>query len=353
MTLTGLLSQALLLTGGSYLLFIPGYADERLAALLLAISLLSLVHVYEGRRWRLIPLGLLCLLCLFTPHFLPFLPCALYAAWDREEALPVGLMLLAPLAAHVPQLSLPLGLLMAAAALLRWKDSALKQLSLRYFAQRDELSLRDERRKQELESLQREQENGIKLAIAQERNRIARDIHDNVGHLLSRSILQVGAMSLSASGEDQQQAFQELQQSLSAGMDAVRRSVHNTRQDALQLDQEVQALIEAFRFCPVSYQNHSDAELSLNHKYVLLAAIKEALSNVMRHSTATRVDIRLSRAGPSHVLLIRDNGRPTGAKPGGMGLMAMEERVRALKGSMHISTDKGFRILITVPMEEL
>ena len=352
MNLMSFLSQMLLLLGCGVQLFMPGYTDERLAVLLASISLLSLMHLFEGRRWQLLPLGVFALLCMLNPLFLLLLPCALYISLERARALLPALLLVAPLIWHWQQLTLVGAFLILAALLLKWKDEALANLGRRYFAQRDELSLRAERRKQELEALQREQETGLKLAIAQERNRIARDIHDNVGHLLSRSLLQLGAMALEARNEAQKGAFQELKSTLSAGMDAIRRSVHNTRQESLQLDQEIRSLIEAFRFCPVHYINHSEAELSLNQKYVLLAAIKEALSNVMRHSNATRVDIRLSQAGHSHVLLIRDNGRPRQGTKGGMGLAAMEERVRAMKGSMHLSTENGFRILITIPMED-
>lgn len=353
MSLMGLLSQILLLLACAYQLFLPGLADGRLAALLASISLISLMHLFEGRWWMLLPLAAFTLLCVLQPLFLPLIPCAIYAVFSKRRPLPVALLLPALVWQHA-QLGPALILLSLFALMLKWKDEALDSLGQRYFAQRDELSLRAERREREIKALQREQENSLKLAIAQERNRIARDIHDNVGHLLSRSLLQLGAMSLSARDEEQKAAFQELRATLSSGMDAVRSSVHNTRQDSLQLDREVEALIRGFSFCPIHYVNHSDAELSLNQKYVLLASIKEALSNVMRHSDASRVDIQLSQSGTSHVLLIRDNGsiKPLNGGSNGIGLAAMEERVRALRGSMHVSTEQGFRILITMPRED-
>lgn len=351
MALTGIISQAFLTLSCGALLLLPSYTDERLALLLAALALTSLMVLLERSRLMPLPLAAFALLCFFRPALSAFWPAVIYVCLFRLSFAWLVPLALISLVYCAPYLGPSAILLLFLAPLLRWKDEELAGLTRRLFRLRDDAAERSQAQQSELAALQRAQEAGVKLAIAEERNRIARDIHDNVGHILGRSILQVTALSLAPRDEAQRQALYALRDSLSSGMNAVRRSVHNTAQDAVYLDQEIRGIVEGFTFCPVSYSNQCVHDLALNKKYVLIAAIKEALSNVMRHSNATRVEIRLSEAAGAHVLLISDNGSLRRAASGGLGLSAMEERVRGLGGSLHIAADKGFRILIRLPME--
>ena len=89
-----------------------------------------------------------------------------------------------------------------------------------------ELKLVMEQRNRELLE---KQDNEIYLATLRERNRIAREIHDNVGHMLSRSILQVGALATICKEETIRQQLAGINDTLNQAMNSIRESVHDAR----------------------------------------------------------------------------------------------------------------------------
>ena len=76
----------------------------------------------------------------------------------------------------------------------------------------------------------------IHAATLSERNRIAREIHDNVGHMLTRSLLQVGALKVIAGDDSLDEPLTELQNTLNTAMTNVRTSVHDLHDDAIDLE---------------------------------------------------------------------------------------------------------------------
>lgn len=353
MGIQGLISQGLLLLAGLAALLAQGLTDAAFACALAALLLAIAANLLHPRPLGYLPCALALALCFPFTELLRFIPLMVYLCLALPDGRWPALLFILPIAAHARQMDALALVTLLAALLLRRKDELIAGTLERYFAAVDDSSEHSTRQQQKLNALQLEQEASVKLAIAQERNRIARDIHDNVGHILSRSLLQVRALSLGLSDPEVRRDLEELHDSLATGMNAIRHSVHNTRQDTLHLDREIRALLDGFSFCPVRYTNSSAGELSLSQKYVVMAIIREALSNIMRHSNATQATVTLSGMTGSHLLLISDNGSAPSPRRGqGMGLSAMEERVRGLGGSMVVSAERGFRILITLPREE-
>lgn len=96
-------------------------------------------------------------------------------------------------------------------------------------------------------------------------------------------------------------------------------------------------MLADFTFCPVDYRNSSAGEWPLKQKYAVIALMKEALS-----------ELRNSR-----LVLIHDNvTKQPASDDSGLGLYAMEERVRGLGGSLRVTRENGFRLLITLPKED-
>lgn len=87
----------------------------------------------------------------------------------------------------------------------------------------------------------------MRLATLNERNRIAREIHDNVGHLLSRSLLQVGALQVVNRDETVRQGLDTMRDTLSGAMDSIRRSVHDLH------DESVICICSWRRCCAISH----------------------------------------------------------------------------------------------------
>ena len=315
--------------------------------------LVILMDYFLLQRKAAIPFLAYLALCFVFEELIVFWPMMLYLClhqpgWPWYLA---GLFM--PLIARFASLDLVFLLMALMALLLFFKDRAASQLLTRYYEAADTSAQEHLQAKLQLRTLRREQDAQVQLAVVQERNRIARDIHDHVGHVLSRGILQARALGLMIKDEKLQSDMAMLQDSLNSAMNAIRASVHNTSQDYVALDAEIKALLSDFTFCPVHYRNSSAGEWPLKQKYAVIALIKEALSNIMNHSNATMASITLSELRNSRLVLINDNGtkQPT-SNDSGLGLSAMEERVRGLGGSLSVTRENGFRLLITLPKED-
>ena len=204
-------------------------------------------------------------------------------------------------------------------------------------------------------TLLEKQDYEIYTATLQERNRIAREIHDNVGHLLSRSILLAGAAKTVNRNEVLSPTLDSLDQTLNAAMDNIRASVHDLRDEAVNLEEAVRSLIDDFTFCPVTYCYDAGRLIPKDVKYSFISITKEALSNIMRHSNARKASVTIREHPALYQLCIEDDGTLINNVSGlagnsmGMGLANMKERAAKLNGTIHITSGNGFRILVTIP----
>ena len=133
----------------------------------------------------------------------------------------------------------------------------------------------------------------IYTATLRERNRIAREIHDNVGHLLSRSILLLGAARTVNQQDSMHPLLEHLDTTLNSAMDSIRNSVHDLHDDSVDLEESIKSLIAEFSFCPVILQYDMGRTVLREVKYCFISVTKEALSNVIRHSNANQVQITM------------------------------------------------------------
>ena len=204
----------------------------------------------------------------------------------------------------------------------------------------------------------------IYAATLRERNRIAREIHDNVGHVLSRSILMTAACKTINKDESLDPLLGNLEESLNGAMNSIRSSVHDLHDDAVNLEDAIKGLVKDFSFCPVTLTYDMSRQVPREVKYSLISITKEGLSNVMRHSNADSVNILLREHPALYQLCIEDNGTLGHEIPdihaetdsnkmenvsGGMGLSNIRDRVKALGGTVQITQEKGFRIFVTIP----
>lgn len=203
-----------------------------------------------------------------------------------------------------------------------------------------------------------EQEQGREADVLAERNRIAREIHDNVGHRLTAAILQLTAWQM-ANPSAHTSMLAQVTDNLQEAMDDVRKSVHNLHEEALDIEISLINLSRNYTFCPVYINVDIDNPLSSAVYHAFMSISREALANTAKHSNATRVDINLREAATQYQLLITDNGSPqpkqkegSEYKTSGIGLYNMEDRVSRLGGEIHITQQKGFRIFIKIPIKE-
>lgn len=192
----------------------------------------------------------------------------------------------------------------------------------------------------------------------QERNRIAREIHDSLGHTLTAQSIQLdSALLLQNSNRQEASVFlQEAKQLCKQALQEVRQSVATLRTDPLQgksLENLVEPLIQEFQATTAIEPTFM---LSLTHplpREVISAfyrVLQEALTNIIRHSAASEVVLRLDTHDRRLHLQIQDNGK--GFNPGqnstGFGIQGMKERIAALGGQFNLSSSPGEGCLIDV-----
>ena len=199
------------------------------------------------------------------------------------------------------------------------------------------------------------------LAATQERNRIAREIHDSLGHSLTALNLQLeGALKLWSVNPTRAQGFLQEAKSLgSAALQDVRRSVAAARSDPLQgatLPDAIQQLVQEFQRSS-SVQVTCEMELlqllTPDFNVAFYRIVQEALTNIRKHAQATQVKITLQElptASPTALrLTVQDNGRGfrLDHNPTGFGLQGMQERVATLGGQLDIRSAVGQGCQIT------
>lgn len=199
----------------------------------------------------------------------------------------------------------------------------------------------------------KQQEIKIDLELSNERNRIARDIHDNVGHLLSSALLQTGALKAINQEDKLKQPLDQLQKTITEGMNSIRESVHDLHDESLSLALACQNIVQNFTFCEVQLIGAFSERISKEYKLACLMLIKESLANVMKHSNADKVVIEFQDHPGFYKLTIEDNGTQNQSKnPNeiGIGLIGMQERIKKLGGRLSYRRKEiGFSVLAVLP----
>jgi two-component system sensor histidine kinase DesK len=197
-------------------------------------------------------------------------------------------------------------------------------------------------------------------AVAAERLRFARDLHDLLGHSLSAITLK-GEVARRLVRDDPDRAERELGDALAAAREAlreVREAVSGYRQPTLAA--ELRGAREILTAAGIACTCEGDAgPLPPAAAAVLTWAVREGVTNVVRHSRARHCAIRLARAGGAASVEIADDGAgvvpPAGAAgPGGHGLRGLAERAAQQGGAVEAGPGArgGFRLLVTVPAGE-
>ena len=196
----------------------------------------------------------------------------------------------------------------------------------------------------------REIRSAARLAEMAERARIAQDIHDHVGHEISGASMALQT-ALKLYEKDDKRAGELLAQSakrIEAASEHLREAVHNLKPSRVAGVSTLAELCETFTFCPVQFSASGNLGGSL-HWELLEANLKEALTNVSRHSDASLVTVKLDGNTDYIRLHVVDNGRTERLNNMGLGLTGIRERVRAAGGSLTVSTENGFAVLCVLP----
>lgn len=348
------------------------------AAFCLGVVVASLTEIAQGERARRAGEAAsyaYIMVAVFVPSFVPFAPLALYdiARRVRREhvwvALGAGAIFVCALVAYAHAGALPTrallltAILSVAATLLSLRTAQLEREQERMRRTRDELQERALALEARNRDLADRQDYEVELATLAERARIAREIHDNVGHQLTRASLQTEALRVVHANEPGVAAdFADVKRTVDEALQLVRSSVHALNDNAANLSVQLERIVEGARS-----DGGPQIELEVlaehapaNVANCFAAVLREALSNAIRHACAQTVTVRCMEHPSFYQLIVTDDGAG-GAQAsgrnvtGGMGLGSMRERVEALGGTFTAGPRAGaggWRVFATVPKQQ-
>jgi len=201
------------------------------------------------------------------------------------------------------------------------------------------------------------------LAALQERQRLARELHDSVSQVLYGINLGTRAAREALDG-DPGEAIAPLEYVIAlteAGLAEMRALILELRPESLASEGLINALSKQVAVLRTRYKLSVNAELDdeptlpLENKQALYRIAQEALHNIVKHACASRVTLRLARQNGKLLLEVGDDGEgfdPTQSFPGHLGLHLMQERVAQLGGicSIESAPAQGTRLQVSIPI---
>ncbi|HEX3048433.1 MAG TPA: protein kinase [Bacillota bacterium] len=198
------------------------------------------------------------------------------------------------------------------------------------------------------------------LAIAEERNRLAHDLHDSLGQLMALSISQLGACGdlCLKSPLVAQEELEKIVKLLRKGLSEVRHSITGLIPEKLKgnnLVDTLQSLIMDYQASGLKVDFSVEGKvdvLELQLSDTVYHTCQEALTNSLKHGQAKEVMILLRFSGDYLKIYISDDGCGCKIFKPGLGLTGMEQRVRSLHGELNLGSDgeSGFNLRIEIPL---
>lgn len=210
--------------------------------------------------------------------------------------------------------------------------------------------------------LARERDVSAQLAVATERMRLARDLHDAVAHSLTVAVVQAQDCeeSVATDPDRAREASRRIQEVARAGLEDLRQTVRVLRDDRSSATgpgiHEIPALAQVMQGVGLAAEVHLEGDLdalTTEQGDALFRVTQESLTNVLRHSDASTARVGLRVAPRTATLTITDPGPPAeGALPsGGRGLAGMTERLQALGGTLTAEAEgAGFLVRASIPL---
>lgn len=208
----------------------------------------------------------------------------------------------------------------------------------------------------ELENYAKESE---RIAQTKERNRLAREIHDTLGHTLTGIIagLDAAIAIMPIAPEQTKLQLDKIQEVARQGMTDVRRSVNALRPDVLEredlgtaIENTIKQMAEASNV-EISYVNKIEQlRFNADEEEVIYRIIQESITNSIRHGKATKVEVYMEKEYSIITLIIKDNGIGSPEIKDGFGLTHMRERLNMLKGQLYLDGTDGFTVKAIIPI---
>jgi len=193
----------------------------------------------------------------------------------------------------------------------------------------------------------------IHHAELMERYRISRQLHDHLGHDLTGALLAMQAHEYAENSEEGRKLLMEVKHRLERSTISLRETVHNVTPTALLGVERLDYIINNFQHKDIEFYKSGDMLLVSAYIWGMLeACLKEALTNVARHSDAMNVKVDLQVTESIVRMLIQDNGSIKISSHEGSGLRGLKMRARILGGSLSVNQQDGFLVVCVIPLEK-
>lgn len=188
-----------------------------------------------------------------------------------------------------------------------------------------------------------------RITLLEERNRMARELHDTVGHTFTSVIMGMDAVSylIETAPSKAAERLDKLREVTRNGLEEVRKSIHQMAPHDMDelLSVQLSRLMNEFSVhTGTQIRFHKDGvepELAKQAKLTLIRCLQESLTNAKRHGRANHIEVSLMFMIDQVILIVEDDGIGTDELCEGFGIRAMKERLYSLNGSIHLHSKSG------------
>jgi signal transduction histidine kinase len=200
----------------------------------------------------------------------------------------------------------------------------------------------------------------MNYAVLEERNRIAHDIHDAVGHSLTSIVVQLQALRymIKDNSDEAEKTIENMIVAARKGLSDIRLSVHALAEDRSTLGiAPLKALIsqiEASTSIQCNFTSEVD-NIPVKISAVFFKIVQEAITNILKHSDADSIEVCIKSINDNYFLSVADNGKlsENNIIYEGFGLTGIRERAKEIGGKVSFETNmpQGFRIIVEIPKQ--
>ena len=197
----------------------------------------------------------------------------------------------------------------------------------------------------------------VYLTKLEERNKIAQEIHDKIGHTISGSIMQLEAASLllNKDPEKTEKMMRSSIENLREGLEGIRKTLRRTKPEREQLG------INRIKYITDSFMRSTGINVSLNYKgnmddinffywKSINESIKECLTNSSKYSKCRNIKVNIEVLNKFIKAEVKDDGIGQENIKKGMGIKGIEERIEELDGKVIVDGSEGFSVILLIPI---
>lgn len=317
------------------------YAESEASVIIVLVSfiLFFVSDVFKTTYIAYFSVIIMFMLLILDTHFVYFIPGAIY----------VLLQLVGPysIVGFIPLFLLSEWVLLIVSVLLMYLSFLSLKLERRTKENRnmrDQLTEDNIRLRAQRNELMNNHEKDIYLAGLNERNRIARDMHDALGHSLSSSILLIESLQFVNDEAELKQSLKMLQDRLKTGMNDIRHSIHHLYDTSIDIEARIEQYLSDMENFETHFVFDVNREFKQEEKIDILAIVRESLTNITKHSNGDEISVIIKEHPKYLTMTIKDNGTSEAVPNKGMGIQTMKEVVMKYGGVLNTFNDQGFTV---------